>query len=352
MERKVWQEVMTDYEKVCNFENLYQSHLVSRKGKRNKREVVQYEMNLAYNLTILSEQLKQGTYKIKGYYRFMVHEPKSREIYAPYYQDRIVAHCICDFILSEQIGKRLIYDNVACQKGKGNHFGIRRWTYFLHSFYKRNGNVGYVLKCDISKYFANIHHDILKKKLQKIIEDKRVLELLFQFIDSYSTIGKMNVGIPLGNQISQWFALYYLDSVDRLIKEKLQVKYYIRYMDDFLLLHHDKEYLEMCLIEIKEYVENTLQLELNKKTQIIPLKQGIDFLGWKFHVRPTGKIIRKVKQQSKIRFKRSIKKLKDDKNNNKCTIKQVKMKLASYRGHLEYGHTYQLRQNVYKGFWD
>lgn len=342
---------MTDYEKIYDFSNLYQAHLVSRKGKRNKREVIRYEMNLAYNLTLLSEQLKNNTYKMKGYYHFTIYEPKQREIYAPYYSDRIVAHCICDQILMKTIGNRLIYDNVACQKGKGTHFAVKRWTHFLHSFYKKYGQKGYILKCDISKYFANIPHNVLKIKLKKIIKDERLLNLLFEFIDSYETEGKEKIGIPLGNQTSQWFALYYLDSVDRLIKEQLQIKYYIRYMDDFLLLHHDKDYLKICLEKIRNHIEHELQLELNTKTQIIPLKQGIEFLGWKFYVKHTGKIIRKLKQQSKVRFKRKIKKLKEDKDKNKCTIKQVKMKLASHRGHLKYGHTYQLRRTVYKGFW-
>lgn len=112
---------------------------------------------------------------------------------------------------------------------------------FLHDFYKKNGANGYFLKCDIRKFFDNIDHLVLKQKLSKVIEDERVLTLLYQIIDSFEVApGK---GLPLGNQTIQWFAIFYLDGFDRLIKEKLRIKYYSRYMDDCVLIYQDKKYL-------------------------------------------------------------------------------------------------------------
>lgn len=147
---------------------------------------------------------------------------------------------MCDEVLAPILDKKLIYDNSACRIGKGTHFAIGRVSKFLHDFYKKNGANGYFLKCDIRKFFDNIDHEVLRRKLATVIEDKQVLSLLYQIIDSFEvTSGK---GLPLGNQTSQWFAIFYLDGFDRLIKEKLKIKYYSRYMDDYVLIHHDKDW--------------------------------------------------------------------------------------------------------------
>ena len=151
----------------------------------------------------------------------------------------------------------------------------------MHDFYKKHGAIGYFLKCDIRKFFDNIDHFVLKQKLSKAIEDDRVLTLLYQIIDSFEvTPGK---GLPLGNQTSQRFAIFYLDSFDRLIKEKLKIKYYSRYMDDCVLIHPDKDYLKYCLEQMKKCAE-ALKIDFNEKTEIFPLKNGVDYLGWHIYL--------------------------------------------------------------------
>lgn len=340
----------TDYEKICDFQHLYQAHLRARKGKRKKPEVIRFEMKLGENLARMSTELKNHQYQMQGYYHFTIYEPKERLIYAARYQDRVLLHCICDEILEPVLGVRLIYDNAACQKHKGTHFALNRFTKFLREHYKHYGNQGYVLKCDIRKYFASIDQNVLKAKLQKVIKDLDVRNLLFSYIDSYHTEGREGRGLPLGNQSSQWFAVYYMDALDRLVKEKLQIKHYIRYMDDFILLHHDKETLKRCLSEIKQFVEDELKLELNDKTQIYPLHHGIEFLGWRFFLTDTGKAIRKLKPQSKTRLKRRLKKLQKDYAEGTIELDQVRSSLASYQGHLKHGATYRLRKKVYHSF--
>lgn len=343
-------EILTDYEKLCDFQYLYQAHLRARKGKRKKPEVIRFEMRLGENLTRMSEQLKKRCYKMKGYYHFTIYEPKERAVYAAYYEDRVLLHCVCDEILEPVLGPRLIYDNAACQKGKGTHFALDRFTKFLREHYKQYGKEGYVLKCDIHKYFASIDHEVLKEKLQKVIKDPDVRNLIFYYIDGYETEGRPGKGLPLGNQSSQWFAIFYLDSMDRVIKEKIQMKYYIRYMDDFLILHHDKEVLKKCLSEIKRIVELELKLKLNEKTQIYPLYQGIEFLGWRFFLTENGKVIRKLKPQSKVRVKRKFCKMQREYEMGLTDLEHIKMSLASYQGHLKHGHTYHLRQCLYQNF--
>jgi len=341
---------MTDYEKICDFQNLYKAHLSARKGKRYKGEVIRFELNLAANLTGLRTALLDRTYQMGGYYQFEVHEPKTRTIYAAFYPDRVLLHCVCDEVLIPILQKRVIYDNVACQPGKGTHFGIERLNKFMREHYKQHGTEGYFLKCDIKKYFASLDHDVLKAQMTRVVKDPEVRQILLDCIDSFSTPGRPGKGVPLGNQTSQWFGVYYLDPIDRFIKEVLGVKHYIRYMDDLLLLHHDKEFLQNALVQIRELIEGKCKLELNHRTQITPVRSGVEFLGWRFYLSETGKVIRKLKPQSKQRYKRRIKQLQEDYAAGKIDYDKVKNCLASLDGHLQYGHTYRLKSATMKNF--
>lgn len=339
--------IMTDYEKIYDFQNLYKAHTVARRSKRNTREAIEFEMNLGENLTTLSDALKNGTYKMQDYYSFAIYDPKYRIIHALHYRDRVVQHCLCDEVLALILDKKLIYDNSACRIGKGTHFAIGRVSKFLHDFYKKHGANGYFLKCDIRKFFDNIDHLVLKQKLSKVIEDEQVLTLLYQIIDSFEvTPGK---GLPLGNQTSQWFAIFYLDGFDRLIKEKLRIKYYSRYMDDCVLIHQDKEYLHYCLERMKQYAKE-LKIDFNEKTEIFPLKNGVDYLGWHIYLTESGKVIRKVKQQTKYKYKRKLKYFQRAYADGNIELEEINQVLSSYRAHLAYGHTYKLQKKILGDF--
>ena len=158
---------MTDFEKICDFTFLYRAHLKARKGKRNKRDVMAFELNLSHHLSVLQDMLRCGTYQMSGYRHFQVYEPKKRDIYEVDHVDKVVMHVLCDEVSLPRLSSHFIYDNAACQKGKGTHFAMRRFTKFLYEGFRKNGKQFYVLKCDISKYFANINHDVLKKQLTK-----------------------------------------------------------------------------------------------------------------------------------------------------------------------------------------
>lgn len=213
-----------DYDRICDFGNLYRAYLASRRSKRGTREVIQFEMNVGPNLCQLQEELGNQTYQLSGYYHFTIHDPKVREIYALHYRDRILQHSLCDNVLAPYFENHLIYDNAACRTGKGTLFAINRLNGFMHDHFRQHGTDGYFLKCDIRKFFDSIDHQILQQRLAAIVDDPRTLQLLFHIIDSYEVSpGK---GIPMGNQTSQWFALFYLDPLDRLVKEKLRIKYY------------------------------------------------------------------------------------------------------------------------------
>lgn len=154
----------------------------------------------------------------------------------------------------------------------------------------------------------------------------------------------------MGNQSSQWFALYYLDRIDRTIKEKYKIKYYTRYMDDLILLHEDKEHLKTCLAEIRAFAAEKLKLEFNEKTQIFPVSEGVDYLGWRFYLTDTGKVIRRLRTSNKRRFKRRLKAFREKYRNGEMDLDAIKRSLASYNGHLKHGHTWKLKTKIYGNF--
>lgn len=339
---------MEEYEKIYCFENLYQAHKMARRGKQTKKEVIFYEMRLSENLEKLQYHLKNHTYQIRGYRKFLIHDPKKREIQALSYGDRIVQHSLCDNVLGPYLEKHLIYDNSACRKGKGTHFAIDRLTAFLRKHYRQYGTDGYILKCDVKKYFNSVDHVILKEKISRMALSEDVRWLLKMIVDSYEY--QPGKGLPMGNQTSQWFALYYLDCLDRLIKEKLGIRYYSRYMDDMILIHPDRTYLKKCLKEMKEYLETELKLEFNEKTQIHAIRQGVDYLGFHFYLTETGKVIRKLRQSGKKRLKRRLRHYRHAYAVGKIELEAVSRSVASYKGHLKHAHTYRLQKNIWNAF--
>ena len=251
----------------------------------------------------MSAELKAGTYQPQSYYCFTVTDPKERVIQALHFRDRVVQHCLCDEILSKLIEPKLIYDNAACRVGKGTHFAMNRLSSFMREHYQKYGCQGYFLKYDIRKYFDSIDHEVLKQRLVGLKMETELLLFLYRIIDGYETApGK---GLPLGNQSSQWFALYYLDGMDRLIKEKLRIHGYTRYMDDGVMIHPDREYLRECLTQMREKAEE-IKLELNEKTQITPISCGVGFLGFHFYLTDTGKVIRILRPQAKRRYRHRL----------------------------------------------
>ncbi len=225
---------------------------------------------------------------------------------------------------------------------------MNRLTGFMREFYRRYGTDGYILKCDIRKYFNSIHHDVLKGQIHKMKLSDDVKWLLRLIIDSYEC--SENRGIPMGNQTSQWFALYYLDGLDRLVKEKLRIRYYSRYMDDMILVHPCREYLEYCLAVMDTYVTNTLQLKFNEKTQIHSVSQGVDYLGFHFYLTDTGKVIRRLRQSGKKRVRKRLRALKHLYQKGEIDLDAITRSVVSTKGHLYHGHTWHLQKNIWNNF--
>lgn len=319
-------------EDAFSFEKLLEAHKKCRCSKQHKRATINFELNLSENLTNLSKQIINKTYQIGKYKKFKIYEPKERLIEALPYKDRVVLMALCSNIIEPKFEKRLIYDNVACRKQKGTEFGIRRLQKFLHSYYRKYGSNGYFLKCDIRKYFQSIHHEVLLNKLKKEKFDEEEFYFLKLIIDSKNK--ETGVGLPIGNQTSQWFGLYYLDEIDRLIKEKLRIKYYVRYMDDMILIHHDKEYLKYCKEQIIKCAKENLKLELNNKTQISTLKNGVDFLGFRHILTESGKVLRLLRTQAKVKLRRNMKLLGKLKQGNIVDKEYLELRLNAFHAHI------------------
>lgn len=330
------------YPIVYDFSNLYEAFIQSRKGKRWKGATNRFEINALENVIQLQHSLETKTYKLGKYNVFPVYEPKPRTIKSISFKHKVVQRSLCDNVLEPIFERSLIYDNYACRKGKGVHAGLDRTSEFFRRYYREHGTEGWILKCDIEKYFDSIDHDILKQIIRIYIQDEEILNLLDMIIDSIE-----GSGVPIGNQTSQWFAVIFLNAFDHFIKEKLRIKMYIRYMDDFVLIHHDKEYLKYCKREIIKFLDG-LNLKLNHKSHIFPLRNGVDFLGFHTYITETGKVIRKVRRDSKKRVKRKLKKFKELYNTGKRTKEEIDRAFESWVAHAEQGNCYHLIQNMRK----
>ncbi len=277
-------------------------------GKRDQKTIANFGLDLSNNLWQLHDELESQTYRIGGYYRFKVYDPKERDIMSLHFRDRVVQHSLCDNVLGPWLEPRLIYDCAACRVGKGTAFAEDRLEGFLRRHYAQHGMQGYVLKADVRKYFSNIDHRVLKERLERF-PDSQVRWLLHLIIDSCNA--EQDRGLPLGNQSSQWFALYYPDPIDRIVKERWRIKYYTRYMDDLVLVHESKEYLRRVLFDIRVCARYDLRLSFNEKTQIHPLSQGVDYVGWHYYLTDTGKVVKRLRASNKRRFKRRLKHMKE-----------------------------------------
>ncbi len=295
-----------NYKEIFSLKNLHGAHKRIKRAKLHKREVAEFELDKANQLYILHEELIQKRYKVSTYRTFKIYEPKERKVDATPYRDRIVQNCFVENYLFPLLERRLIYDNAACRKGKGTDFARKRLREFMLDSYKKHGQKLYVLTFDIHHYFESIDHEVLENKMRGIIKDIEILAFVDSIIGSFNR--KTGKGVPLGNQSSQCFALYYLDAFDRIIKERFEIKCYSRYMDDGVIIHHDKN----LLIRLKEELAKELgklKLEFNPiKTSIYPIKQGITYLGFTYRFTPSGGLIAKMAKKKKKRLLRHLKK--------------------------------------------
>lgn len=360
------------YQKINDIDIIMEMYNIVRKNTKNKKKIYMFDDYYSINIASIKEKINNN-YIPEKYNIFLIKEPKYRIIMSQNIQDKVINHLVAKYFLIDVFDKTLIMENSATRIGKGTRYAIKLFKKYYNN-YKNKYKEFYILKIDISKYFYNIDHAIVKELIKKKIKDIKVLKIINNIIDSTDEeyvneeiiklkkreIERINLlgisdelkiikrnevnelplyikgkGLPIGNMTSQIIATFYLDELDKFIKNNLKVEL-IRYMDDIVLFSKSKEYLRECLEKIKVIIEK-YQLTLNKKSKIYSSKEEIEFLGFRFINKK--KIIMKVTNKTK---KRLIKKMKNIEKEDKQYYHNI---VSSYISHLSLGNTQEL---VYK----
>lgn len=322
------------FDQLTSFENLILAGRKASKGKRAKRAVAKFIFDLEKEVIQIQEELLAGTYWPSPYNVFEIREPKVRRICASTFRDRVVHHAICN-LLEPIFERRFIGDSFACRRGKGTHMALRRCQEFARSH-------RFFLKCDVRKFFDSVDHGVLKSRLGRVVGDQRFLNLLKLIVDHSAPGIQQGVGIPIGNLTSQNFANFYLDVLDHHVKDRLAVKGYVRYMDDFICFSDSKEHLQTLLNEIRAFLRIELKLELKEKVvKIAPVSEGVPFLG--FRVYPN--LIR-LQRPNLIRFRKKLRSLKLCRSRNLITEGQMICSVQSLYGHVIHANTLCMRRKM------
>ena len=314
------------------FSKMLDAYERASKNKHKCKEVIMYELDLANNLIVTLKQLYSGTYKVGLYRQFRIYEPKERIIQSLPFRDRIVQQWYVEEFIKPIFVPKFIQDTYACLEERGVHSSVKKLNKYMYEYSKKNEDF-YILKCDISKFFYSINKEILYGIIKRYVRDKAFLKLTKQLI--YHDNKK--VGIPIGNYTSQYFANIYLNVLDHFVKEELKIEYYVRYMDDFVLLLEDKEGCKKTLEILKKFLEERLELKLNKKTNYFRGSQGVNFCGYKIY-----KTHIMLKKENKKKIKNKIKKWNKLYYNKKLDLKNTTIKLNSWIGHAQNADTFFL----------
>ena len=279
------------WDKVIDFENLYAAYKAATKGKRYRRASLEFASNLEENLITIQNELIWGTWQPLPLREFWINEPERRLISAPSFRDRVVHHAIVQ-VVEPLFDRRFIHDSHACRIHHGTILAVHRVQQFARQAKRRWGSY-YVYKGDIKSYFPSVRHDILKAIVRKTIKDLRVLDLLDRIIDSNRN--SPGCGIPIGSLTSQLLANAYLDILDHYAKDRLGIKYYVRYMDDFVVIAHDKKEIRALSSELERFIKSNLSLTVNPKSGYFHGRNGIAFCGfriWATHILLRKRILR------------------------------------------------------------
>jgi RNA-directed DNA polymerase len=298
---------------IFTYEKLYRAYLDCRKTKRKTANALKFELNFEDNLLKLLGELRARTYRPGRSICFVVTEPTPREIFAADFRDRITHHLLVREVHAF-FERRFIFDSYACRPGKGTHRAVKRQNKFMHKLIggARQRQSGCYMQLDVSSFFMSIDHNILYSIFEKNILKNE--ELSGESLDEILWLGGLIIfhrpaqnyimkgrpelfelipprkslrhqpagrGLPIGNYTSQFFANLYLNELDHFVKRELKCGFYIRYVDDFVILGRDGGWLKYCRDRIGEFLKRTLKLELNlNKSRTQLFERGLDFLGY------------------------------------------------------------------------
>lgn len=339
-----------DIEKIIGFDALYESMWNCKKGVMWKDSTAGYVLNGIEKTMNLERQLHDGTYRAAKTVNFKITSPKPREIASITFRDRVYQRSLNDNAVYPIMSKSFILDNYACQKGKGTDAARNRLKEFLRRHYRKHGNVGYVAQFDIHGYYPNMSHAVTEGLFrQKLPEEvaKMVVAILHH---QYSS----EFGYNPGSQLIQIAGISILDGFDHYMKEQLHAKLYLRYMDDFMVISPGKDYLADCQVKARSYLK-TLGFELNeKKTIVYPLSKGIEFLGFRFFLTDTGKVLMLIRPENVKRERRKLRRLVAKSKRGGLPRDKVDESYAAWCNHAGKGNSYQLLKRMdafYQELW-
>jgi retron-type reverse transcriptase len=322
-------QLIHTYDVIISLDNLLLAWEEFKIGKKSRKDVQEFERNLMTNIISLHQDLVDKTYKHSEYEAFKISDPKPRDIHKAKVRDRLLHHAIYR-VLYPFFDRTFIADSYSCRVNKGTHKAIDRFRKFAYQVSKNHTRTAWVLKGDIRKFFASIDQKVMLKIIKDYIPDADIVALLTEIVGSFYSTEK-DKGLPLGNLTSQLLINIYMNNFDQFMKHKIKAKYYIRYADDFVILSDNKQYLVDMLPEIKDFLENELNLCLHpKKVSIATVASGIDFLGWVLF--PDHRVVRTVTKQ---RMFRGIKR----RNGKPETIQ-------SYLGLVSHGNAKKLKSKI------
>ena len=338
-----------DKEDIIGIDALYDSMEKCAKGVKWKGTVARFRHHWPDEISKLSKQLKNGTYRKRKPKFFTITEPKRRDIMSIHFRDRIFERSLSDVGIYPQTSKSYIKDNFACQKGKGTLPAREELKCFLQKAYRKHGTEGYVLKIDIKGYYPNMDRKFVEEMLKDYL-DEDVYEMAVAMLRNMPG----EIGFNPGSQIVQLVGITALDKLDHYIKERLRIKFYIRYMDDFILIHESKDYLERCLEKIKEKLGEQRMEVHPGKTKIQKVSDPITFLGFVYRLTNTGKVVI-LADPAKIKHERKkLKRMAALVGKGKLEKWQVDQHFKAYKASIRFGNSHNLIYRLnrfYESLW-
>lgn len=348
--------IQNAWEVITSFGWMLEANRNARKGKRYRAEVMEVAGRLEDYILLIQEKLLDGSYELGPYRKLWVYIPKKRLVMALPYPDRIVQWSLYQY-LNPIYDKLFIEDSFACRKGKGSHRAAKRLQYWMRQVRRKPDGDWYYLKLDISKYFYRVDHEILLTILARRIKDERLMEFIRSVVNSRAEPfglppGKgpqdtdpedwlYDVGMPIGNLTSQMFANIYLNELDQFCKHELRIHFYIRYMDDIVILGPDKKTLHAWKQKIEDFLNDKLALSLNSKTAIRPIRAGVEFVGvciWTSHTH--------LRKSTVKRIKKEVRKISHEFAEGRMDPDAFARRVASINGLLDHTNTENLKRRL------
>lgn len=334
---------------VIGFEALWDSMMKCKRGVIWKDGVAHFVLNGVPEVVKLSEELRNGSYIERKHKYFTIRYPKERQIMSIAFRDRVYQRSLNDVAIYPAMSKSFIYDNAACQKGKGADFARERMKCHIQRYFRKHGANGYILKIDIRKYYDSMRHDVVKACFAKKLPENIYLRAE-RILDGFPG----DKGFNPGSQIIQIAGISVLDGIDHFVKERLRVRHYMRYMDDMVLISDSREELQAWLTEIKARLAEIGFEAHPTKTKITALNDGVMWLGYRYRLTESGKVVMTLDPDRVNAARRKYYRLVKQAKQGKITKEKVDQSFQCWRNHASKGDGRRMLRNMdrfYRGLW-